>query len=84
MKTIHKYPIRVAPRQYIPMPRGAQILCVQLQQGVPHIWALVNTDYGSVDKIITTHATGGDAENAGTYIGTYQMGPLVWHIFEGG
>jgi hypothetical protein len=42
MKTIWKFPIATVDQQSLPIPAGAEMLCVQVQHGEPCIWALVN------------------------------------------
>ena len=67
------------------MPSRAKILTVQLQYDRPFIWALVNTDNNSLDRIISIYGTGHDISGLeGNYIGTFQQGAgtLVWHGFS--
>ena len=71
-------------RAIFPMPRDAEVLCVQLQHGVPTIWALVDTDQKTLrPRKFDAFYTGEEVHN-GPYIGTLQMGGgnLVLHIFE--
>ena len=43
MRTIHKFPLPAGTWEYeIQMPRNADILSVQMQHGVPCIWAAVD------------------------------------------
>jgi hypothetical protein len=44
LKTIHKYPLHIADRQTVAMPRGARILTVQMQHEVPCLWAQFDAD----------------------------------------
>jgi hypothetical protein len=70
------------------MPKGAEILCVQLQYGKPCIWAKVDPDAEPVTRIFQIHPTGQDMGSTDfKYVGTYQVldaseHSFVWHVFE--
>ncbi len=85
MKTIHKFQIEVVDSQVIKMPKGAKILCVQLQHGFPCLWALViDTEPLEYRKIYVSR-TGHQIVYVGNYVGTFQLhdGSLIFHVFEG-
>jgi hypothetical protein len=85
MKTIWKYELPVDDACEIRMPEGATVLCVQVQFGRPHIWALVNSGHTLVPRQFRTVGTGHPLpEKLGVYVGTYQVsgGNLVFHVFE--
>lgn len=87
MLTIYKFPFQIIDRQKITMPRGAKILCAQLQGGTPCLWAEVDTEQTSSERIIEVHGTGNPMEpvtgaDSRTYIGTFQQSPFVWHVYE--
>lgn len=87
MKTIFKYPLSVIDEQEISMPVSARILCVQVQRGVPCLWALVDPDDSQTPRSIRIVGTGHPIRwGAGIehYIGTFQAleGALVFHVFE--
>lgn len=48
MKTIYKYPLDVTDRQVIAMPEDAEILTVQVQNGKPMLWAVVDPNKESL------------------------------------
>ena len=85
MRAIWKYPIGLSIEPVVhSMPEGAQILTVQVQQDVITLWAMVDPDQPRTDRRFVVWGTGhrhSDAEKL-TYIGSVQMGPFVWHIFE--
>lgn len=58
MRTIWKYPITDSPYQKIEMPLNAEILCVQLQDNIPTLWALVETEDPKRIFDILTYYTG--------------------------
>ena len=86
MVTIYKYPIETTDRQLIKMPSLSEILCVQLQNGEPCIWARVDISTPMIEKTISVYGTGNPIESGfiGCYIGTYQLhgGALVFHVFD--
>jgi len=87
MKTIYKYPLAITDEQIITMPFEARILTVQVQDGVPCLWALVEPDWKPEPRRILTFGTGHPIPDgtAGRHVGTYQVqgGSLVFHVFEG-
>lgn len=87
MKTIWKYPIRLG--ESFRIPNSAEILCVQIQHGIPTLWAMVYPDEKRRDetycRAIEIFATGQSFVDAPRkYIGTFQLenGGLVFHVFE--
>ena len=87
MEKIFKYPIEITDKQSILMPKGAKILAVQVQNGNPCIWAMINPDTTVEEVAIRVHGTGHpiyDSSNL-EYIGTFQSiygGNLVFHVFK--
>ena len=86
MKRIFKYQLEKTDLQIVEMPKGADILCVQLQHGIPCIWALVDENQEKENRYIETFGTGhyiGSVNNR-KYISTIQFyhGNLVFHYFE--
>lgn len=86
MKKIFKYPIQTTDRQVLQMPAGAEILCVQIQNNIPCIWALVDERYSNTERVIFVFGTGNPIEVHPSlkYIGTYQLqgGAFIGHVFE--
>lgn len=89
--TIYKYPIfgrAVLQRDFaIDMPEDARILCVQVQNGAPCIWAMVDPSLPMQPRHFVLVGTGqplGGA-NSGGYVGSFQLeyGVYVFHLFEG-
>lgn len=81
MITIWKYPLAVTDNQEISLPVGANLLTIQLQNGRPCLWALVNTGAAQKRVRIQIRGTGHPADDVGRYIATFQLGPLVFHCF---
>lgn len=85
-KTIWKFPLRIDDSQVIDAPEGAQPLTVQLQDGDPMLWALVDPEQPRVPLRILMRGTGHNADGLGAYLGTFQfrdgpIGGLVFHAF---
>lgn len=88
MRVIYKYIIPMDSTKFfsIDMPQGADIITVQNQNGLgPCIWAIVDTDVDVVERKFCVLGTGWDlsdlALECSRYIGTWQDGWLVWHLF---
>jgi hypothetical protein len=88
MKTIWKYELQVTDWQTINIPRNAEILTIQNQNGIPQLWAIVDTDEKAIElKGIEIYGTGNPMRSDGLirkYIGTFQMlgGKFIGHCFE--
>lgn len=82
MKTIYKYQV-YNEHNPITMLKGAEILTVKLQNDIPTLWVLVDTDeYLQESRIIVIRGTGHAIEDNAKYVATYMDGPFVWHAFE--
>lgn len=86
MKTIWKYSVEFIDEFEIYMPSGAYILDVQVQDCVPRMWAMVDTEQALVARKFKLFGTGNTVdlthEYNWEYIGTFQTPPFVWHLFE--
>lgn len=95
MRTIWKYPLGITDRQVVRMPRDAEILSVQVQGRHLCLWAMVDGDSPLEDRSIRIFGTGNpiddwvgnpidEYDDIGrfVFVGTAQMGPFVWHVFE--
>lgn len=81
--TIWKFGLGLQNLNVIEMPPGAQLLDVQLQEGMLCLWAKVQPSEQTVARYIWMAGTGHVAP-PGEYIATVQVGPYVWHFFDGG
>lgn len=86
MRTIWKFPLSNMGVEEIEMPKGAEILTVQIQDERPCLWAIVEDRAEKDRRFIETHGTGHpmrvDMGITRRYIGTVQQPPFVWHVFE--
>jgi hypothetical protein len=81
MKTIYKYTLD-SQDCTLQLPKGAEILTVQLQNQIPTLWALVNPMTVTEERHICIVGTGWQVEDNMKYITTYMDGYFVWHVFE--
>jgi len=87
-KTIWKYELEVTDKQFIRMPKDAELLSVQNQNEKPCLWALVKPNTATEERCFEVFGTGNpihcDMGVDRKYIGTFQMqkGALVFHLFE--
>ncbi len=87
MKTIWKYILKSEDEQIIEMPRGAEILTVQLQNHALCLWAIVYEHVPKTPRKIIIYFTGEEItkdKNNLKYIGTCQLsdGKIIVHVFE--
>ena len=87
-KTIWKFELKIMDEQLIHMPKGADLLSVQTQNGIPCMWVLVDPNNDTEDRYFEVFGTGHkvhcDMGVEREYVGTFQMhnGGLVFHLFE--
>lgn len=86
IKVVWKFEFEIIDKFEISMPRDCEILTVQVQNGTPCIWALVNPDVVQEKRVFRLAGTGHDIHyDMGVdykYIGTFQLDVLVFHLFE--
>ncbi len=90
-RSVWKYPLTpesadISGRHHVMMPRGAHVLTVQQQHGVPTLWALVDPGVASTVRVFEWVGTGHVVSdlNSSSYAGTVQArsGDFVFHLFE--
>lgn len=83
MAKIFKYQIHL-PETEIEIPDNSAPLCVQMQNGQPHVW-IIHHDLEAPKKTIkfTVIGTGHEFKPQGAYLGTFQVyeGSLIFHVF---
>ena len=84
--TIFKYSLDRSssePEQELSLPLGARILCVQIQDSVLCLWALVKQHAHAEIRTFVICDTGEEIDSRNLkYIGTYQFTGSVGHVFE--
>lgn len=65
-------------------PKGAKLLDIQLQRGVPTLWFLANPQSDTVETTLNIYPTGQRFdEDPGEYLATFQTSTgLVFHVFD--
>lgn len=84
MIEVWKYQIPAQTGKFlISMPASAEVISVQVQDGVPYIWALVHPTFPRKPYPFVLVWTGEPIEDlVGRPIGTFQIHGLVYHLFE--
>lgn len=87
MTTIWKFKLPIEDEPTLDMPVGAHVLSVGVQSGDLVLWALVPKTHAPTEKrhffVLGTgnRIPWGDI-SACPFLGTVQIGPLVWHVFD--
>lgn len=83
---IWKFDLPIQDTPIISMPEGAKILSLQVQEGVPRIWALVNPQNDMKSRFFHIIGTGHNFKEStlGSYVGTFITAgeTFVGHVFE--
>lgn len=84
-KTVHKFALRNgAQTTKLKLPVGAQVARVDLQDGEPRMWVVLDADMPYVQEWeFLTVATGQRVPDHYWFVGTYMEhnGEFVWHVF---
>lgn len=83
---MYKYMLKISTAtQVVKMPLTAKIMTLQLQEGNPCMWALVDPAEELVDRTFDTYGTGQQLPGGyQEYVGTYVLDEMeyVGHVFE--
>ena len=85
MNEIWKFELGTEKIKQIEMPTVKNILSVQVQNGVAYLWVLLDTEGTLQTYTFLTYGTGWPIAASpvlGSFIGTYQLPGLVFHVFE--
>lgn len=87
VRTIFKYPCYSTTGSFtLDLPIGAQLLCVQLQNNRPMVWALVDPEALKEPVEFTIFGTGHPISDEfllhNDYVVSFQHGIFVWHLFK--
>lgn len=89
MGEIWKYKVTINDYFTLIMPKGAEVLAVQVQHGKPCLWARLDPNAERELRHFVCFGTGNPIPNDDTvkfnYVSTFQIedGKLVFHLFEG-
>lgn len=80
--SIWKFPLKVGAN-VLTMPVGADLLHVHAQNDEPTLWALVDPDAPTEQRLVHVFGTGWHMgiKSENKYIGTAHCGEFVWHVF---
>lgn len=86
MRNIHKFRLDLQDQQYINIDPNAVFLHVDVQDGIPCIWALVDTHVHKTSRPVRIYGTGQtiffyEDQFLGTVL--LESGKVVLHIFIG-
>lgn len=85
-RVIFKTPVNFGldGRTVVELPRGARALSLQVQRGVPCVWWICDPDAPRETRALVVRGTGEPFSllSASLYVGTWQDGNYVWHLFE--
>jgi len=82
-RAIWKFALELADYQQVEMPEGAEIISVAVQGELVCLWAIVNPARPAEYRGIQIVGTGNPIPaNLQRFIGTVQIPPFVWHVFE--
>ncbi len=84
MKKIFKYPLEITDSQEIHLSPNCQLLSVQIQNGAPTLWAMVDPDARMFPVTVYVIGTGNPVPsevNTAIYVDTVQLNGFVWHVF---
>ena len=85
-KVIYKFPFERKENFQITVPKGAEILCVKVQDNIPYLWILIDANE-TINEVRYFNIFGTGQEFDATkykYISTFMIfsGTLVYHLFE--
>lgn len=80
---IYKYqiPVQDDPIE-LEVPHVFKPVAVQLQAGIPCLWAEIEESAAANKKVTFQWVGTGHTIYTGTYIGTVQFPPLVFHLYR--
>ena len=85
MRCVWKYELDLVDDwQLRPMPGGATVVNVDMQNGRLCLWAEVDPSLTLVDRWFVVEGTGHRFEHRGRHLGTAHAygDKLVWHVYE--
>jgi hypothetical protein len=85
VQRVLKYPVKIADTFQLFMVPGSRVVHVDVQNGVPVMWAIVPTGDASQElRTFHVRGTGHGIEDGLRYLGSLQLhdGAFVGHLFE--
>ena len=85
MKTVWKYQVNgpvLISRTHLRMPRKARLVHLESQGNEICVWAEVETKEETQERCLGIYGTGHPISKDAAYVGTTQIPPFVWHVYE--
>ena len=82
MQRIWKCQIPLTEEFELEMPRGKQIVKIDVVNGVPYMWILTRSGNAPEEYRFELHPTGADIDADRVYMGTFRIADVVFHLFE--
>ena len=85
-KTIWKQELRITDEQFVEIPKGSELLTVQIQNGNPQLWFKCDPNAHRIFERIRIYGTGNPISSVDEqYLATFQIADdqLVFHVFVG-
>ena len=85
MRTIYKYTLKIVEKQTIAMPATGTILHIEAQGDKLCLWAEIETTFTKGERTFVLFGTGVALPpecQLPNYVGTVQIRPFVWHVYE--
>ncbi len=82
MNAIWKFPIEIDDEFELNLPVGADLLDVQIQNGKPVLWAIVDPNADTKPLRFYVIGTGRTWRDDLAYVATFQVGAFVGHLFH--
>ena len=85
-RVIWKFELTESGFQEIELRKGYEFLTIQMQNGNPYIWVLLDPNEEKETERFEIYGTGHeihyDMGVSREYLGTFQERSLVWHLFK--
>jgi hypothetical protein len=82
-EVIYKFSLAIGQGTYLELPKNARVRAVGHQNGGVVMWVQLQPDAPKVRRVFTVVGTGWDGIGRDDlYVGTVQVTPYVWHVFE--
>lgn len=83
VQTIHKFNVEIKDTFTLDLPVAHKILSLQVQNDVPVMWVLLDSEAPTCPVVFEVYGTGHEISSDATeYIGSVQVSIMVWHIFK--
>lgn len=82
MITVYKYPFEIGDVVTLTLPRDFEVVLVECQEGVPCLWARIDTSKPLYNTKFLLTGTGHPVPRSFAHVASFQHGPFVWHMWR--